>query len=188
MQGLYSLVKFCLVVIYILKIYRKNILFDFIEKKNVQFLNCVFLFKSMYFSSFERFLCWKSRNCSVWFAFYPYFFAFFCFFFFLSVFSVKDTNVSQNSSEWRGNHYFSCFPRPSAHEYPFSFSRLLPLLFNWSICNYQTDNWWGLLISIFIDAVKSDLTFIFQCDIVRIWSHIKLSLFYYKVNGLTNRQ
>ena len=82
MQGLYSLVKFCLVVIYILKIYRKNILFDFIEKKNVQFLNCVFLFKSMYFSSFERFLCWKSRNCSVWFAFYPYFFAFFCFFFF----------------------------------------------------------------------------------------------------------
>ena len=106
------------------------------------------------------------------------FLLFFAFFFFLSVFSVKDTNVSQNSSEWRGNHYFSCFPRPSAHEYPFSFSRLLPLLFNWSICNYQTDNWWGLLISIFIDAVKSDLTFIFQCDIVRIWSHIKLSLFY----------
>ena len=42
-------------------------------------------------------------------------------------------------------------------------------------------------IYIFIDAIKSELlTLTFQSDIVRIWVHIKLSPFYYKVNALTN--
>ena len=37
----------------------------------------------------------------------------------------------------------------------------------------------------FIDAIKSELlTLTFQSDIVRIWVHIKLSPFYYKVNAL----
>ena len=42
-------------------------------------------------------------------------------------------------------------------------------------------------ICIFIDAVKSELLAVtFQSDILKIWAHVKLSLFYYKVNALTN--
>ena len=41
------------------------------------------------------------------------------------------------------------------------------------------------LISIFIDAIKSELwTLTFQSDIVRIWTHIKLLPFHYKANAL----
>ena len=43
MQGFYFLFKFSLVLIYILKIYYKKILFDFTEKKHVQFITCIFL-------------------------------------------------------------------------------------------------------------------------------------------------
>ena len=40
-------------------------------------------------------------------------------------------------------------------------------------------------ICIFIDTTRSELlNFIFQSDIMKIWAHIKLSLFYYKANGL----
>ena len=52
MQGFHFLVKFGLVLIYILKVYRKKILFDFIKKKNIQFINRIFLLKSMYFFKF----------------------------------------------------------------------------------------------------------------------------------------
>ena len=41
-------------------------------------------------------------------------------------------------------HYFSCFPLPPANEHSFNSSRFLPLIFTRSICNYQTDSWWGL--------------------------------------------
>ena len=112
---------------------------------------------------------------------------------FLSVFSLTDTNDSHDSWERRGKHYLSCFPLLPSYKYSFSSSRFPPLLFNLSVCNYQTDSWWGLFsldlyfICIFIDAIKSELlTFIFQSDIVRIWAHIKISLFCYKSNGLTN--
>ena len=64
MQGFYFFVKFGLVLIYMLKIYRKKILFHFIEKKHVQFITCILLLKSMYLLSFERFLCWKFGNYS----------------------------------------------------------------------------------------------------------------------------
>ena len=52
MQGFYFFVKFGLVLIYILKIYRKKILFHFIEKKHVQFITCILLLKSMYLLKF----------------------------------------------------------------------------------------------------------------------------------------
>ena len=52
MQGFHFLVKFGLVLIYILKVYRKKILFDFIKKKNIQFITRIFLLKSMYFFKF----------------------------------------------------------------------------------------------------------------------------------------
>ena len=52
MQGFHFLVKFGLVRIYILKVYRKKILFDFIKKKNIQFITRIFLLKSMYFFKF----------------------------------------------------------------------------------------------------------------------------------------
>ena len=125
---------------------------------------------------------------SVWFVFYPYVFSFFlscfcfCFFCSFSIGFFSDRHCdSQDSREQWGNHYFSCFPLPPAHEYSFSSSRVLPLLFNRSICNYQTDSWWDLIylehfICIFIDAIQEELlTFTFQND---IWAHIKLSPFY----------
>ena len=52
------------------------------------------------------------------------------FFVFLSAFSLTDTNDSQNGREKRGHHYFSCFPLLPAHEYSFSWSKFLPLLFH----------------------------------------------------------
>ena len=40
-------------------------LFDFIEKKYVQFITCILLLKSMFFSQvLKDFRCWKSRNYS----------------------------------------------------------------------------------------------------------------------------
>ena len=42
-------------------------------------------------------------------------------------------------------------------------------------------------ICIFIDAIKLELlTLTIQSDIVRIWTNIKLTPFYYKKNALTN--
>ena len=78
--------------------------------------------------------------------FYQYFFfllSFFFFFPFLSVFSVTDTKDSQNSRQWR-NYYFSYFhfhPLTNIHLVHLDF---LPLYFNRSFCNYQTDEtcWW----------------------------------------------
>ena len=52
MQGFHFLVKFGLVLIYILKVHRKKILFDFIKKKNIQFITRIFLLKSMHFFKF----------------------------------------------------------------------------------------------------------------------------------------
>ena len=54
MQDFYFFVKFGLVLIYILKVYRKKILFDFIEKKYVQFITCIFLLRSMYLLKFWK--------------------------------------------------------------------------------------------------------------------------------------
>ena len=42
-------------------------------------------------------------------------------------------------------------------------------------------------IGIFMNPIKSELLILtFQSDVVRLWAHIKLSLFYYKANALTN--
>ena len=64
MQGFYFFVKFGLVLIYILKVYRKKSS-SILLRKNI--FNSLFAFcfwKECTFSSFERFLCWKSRNYS----------------------------------------------------------------------------------------------------------------------------
>ena len=62
--------------------------------------------------------------------------------FFLLVFFLTDINDSQDGKDGIGNHCFSCFPFPLAHEHLFSSPKLLPFLFNQAICNYQTDSWW----------------------------------------------
>ena len=68
---------------------------------------------------------------------------FFLFLFFFCSFSIgfffDRYYDSQDCREERGNHCSSCFPLSPAHEYSLSSSRLLPLLFNRSICNYKTD-------------------------------------------------
>ena len=97
---------------------------------------------------------------------------FFFFFSFLSllVFSLTATNDSQDSRDGRGNHSFSCFPLPPAHEHSFSSSRFLPLLFNQSICNYQTDSWW--------DFFSLEICILFPISLMQLsrsW-HFKVTL------------
>ena len=62
MYGFYFLVKFCLVLIYILKVYFKRSSSILLRKKNFNSLLAFFFWKACTFSIFERFLCWKSRN------------------------------------------------------------------------------------------------------------------------------
>ena len=119
MQGFYFFVKFGLVLIYILKVYRKKSSSILLRKNMFNSLLAFCFWKACTFSSFERFLCWKSRNYSqiylsgiinywgsiltlyiTWGAF-SLVFSFFlsCFFLFLSVFSLTDTKNSQNGTE-----------------------------------------------------------------------------------------
>ena len=64
MQGFYFLVKFGLVLIYILKVYRKKSSSILLRKNMFNSLLAFCFWKAYTFSSFERFLCWKSRNYS----------------------------------------------------------------------------------------------------------------------------
>ena len=64
MQGFYFLVKFGLVLIYILKVYRKKSSLILLRKNMFNSLLAFCFWKACTFSSFERFLCWKSRNYS----------------------------------------------------------------------------------------------------------------------------
>ena len=64
MQGFYFLVKFGLVLIYILKVYRKKSSSILLRKNMFNSLLAFCFWKACTFSSFERFLCWKSRNYS----------------------------------------------------------------------------------------------------------------------------
>ena len=53
MQGFHFLIKFGLVLIYVSMVYRKKVLFDFIEK-NVQSITCIFLLKTMHLLKFRN--------------------------------------------------------------------------------------------------------------------------------------
>ena len=64
MDGFYFLVKFCLVLIYILKVYFKRSSSILLIKKILNSLLIFFFWKALTFSIFERFLCWKYRNYS----------------------------------------------------------------------------------------------------------------------------
>ena len=118
-----------------------------------------FFWKASTISSFERFLCWKSKNYSQIFLsrFINYWdnililyitwgaFSLFCFlsvfsFFpvFLSVFSLTDTNDSKDRKFRERESLFFSFSTS------FDSLRFLPLIFTRSICNYQTDSWWDL--------------------------------------------
>ena len=63
-QGFYFFVKFGLVLIYILKVYRKKSSSILLRKNMFNSLLAFCFWKACTFSSFERFLCWKSRNYS----------------------------------------------------------------------------------------------------------------------------
>ena len=60
--GFDFLVKFGLVLIYISKVFRKKSS-SILLRKNM-FNSSLFFLKACTFSSFQRFLCWKSRNYS----------------------------------------------------------------------------------------------------------------------------
>ena len=70
-------------------------------------------------SIFTLYLTWGGFSLvCVLFVFFSFFLSFF--FLFQSVLSLTGTNNSQDSRKGRGNHYFSCFPLPPAHEHSFS--------------------------------------------------------------------
>ena len=54
MQGLYILVKLSLVLIYILKVYRKKSSSIVLRKKHVPFMTCIFLLESINFLNFWK--------------------------------------------------------------------------------------------------------------------------------------
>ena len=64
MQDFYFFVKFGLVLIYILKVYRKRPSSILLRKNMFNSLLAFSFWKACTFSCFERFLCWKSRNYS----------------------------------------------------------------------------------------------------------------------------
>ena len=64
MQDFYFFVKFGLVLIYILKVYRKKPSSILLRKNMFNSLFAFSFWKACTFSCFERFLCWKSRNYS----------------------------------------------------------------------------------------------------------------------------
>ena len=64
MQALTFFVKFDLVLIYILKVYRRKSSSILLRKNMFNSLLAFCFWKACTFSSFERFLCWKSRNYS----------------------------------------------------------------------------------------------------------------------------
>ena len=64
MQDFYFFVKFGLVLIYILKVYRKKSSSILLRKNIFNSLLAFSFWNACTFSCFERFLCWKSRNYS----------------------------------------------------------------------------------------------------------------------------
>ena len=73
------------------------------------------------------------------------------FFFFLSSLSSFSIGIFLDNS-WRfaglqareRKSFFFYFPHSTTHKHSLSSSGFLPLLFNRSVCNYQTDSWWDL--------------------------------------------
>ena len=126
MQGFYFFVKFGLVLIYILKVYRKKSSSILLRKNMFNSFLAFCFWKACTFSSFERFLCWKSRNYSqiylsgiinywgsiltlyiTWGAFslvcvlsvFFFFLSFLFFSLFLLVFSLTDTKIRKIGRE-----------------------------------------------------------------------------------------
>ena len=79
----------------------------------------------------------------VLFVFFSFFLSFFLFFFLYRYFPWQILTIQSISGKGE-RIIILCFPLPPAHEHSFSSSRFLPLLFNRTIGNYQTDSWWGL--------------------------------------------
>ena len=138
-------VKFGLVLIYILKVYCKKSS-SILLRKNI--------FNSFFFSFEKHVPSQISKDFSneniktapstflkkIWSEIF--------FYLYIPLHKLK---ISQDRMEGRGNHQFSCFPLPPAHEHLFSPSIFLPLLFHRSICHYQTHRrlvlawlaWWN---------------------------------------------
>ena len=101
-----------------------------------------------------------------------FYYSFLLFFLFLSLFSLKYIFDSQDSREQRGNHYFSCFSFPTAHEYSFGSMRCLTLILNRSICDYQSDSWWDMFsveICIFFSLMQSSRSYWLSYFKVTLW-------------------
>ena len=169
MQGFYFLIKFGVVLIYILKVQRKKS-FSILLRKNI-FNSLLHFFFFFFWKAFSK--CFKFSKISLlkkdfylsliinyWSSVFTLYltrgafslvcvvsvFLFFLSFFFISlVFFLTDSDdESQDRWDGRGNNCFSCFPLQTVHEHSFSSFKLLPLLFTQSTCNYHTNGWWDL--------------------------------------------
>ena len=80
----------------------------------------------------------------VLFVFFSFYLSFFLFFFLYRYFPWQILTIQRIAGKGE-RIIILCFPLPPAHEHSFSSSKFLPLLFNRTIGNYQTDSWWGLL-------------------------------------------
>ena len=119
-QALNFLVKFGLVLVYILKVCRKKpsliLLTKNISNSLLEFFPFIYLSRIINYwgSVFTLYLTWRPfiLGCVL-----SAFFFILSSFFFLSVFSLIDINDLQGSKEGKGNHYFSCFQLPLAKEH-----------------------------------------------------------------------
>ena len=140
-QGYYFFVEFGLVLIYVIKVYRINSSLIWLRKIKVNSLLAFCFWKACTFSSFERLLCWKSREYSqiylsgiinywgciltlyiMWGVFSLFFVlsafcSFFLVFFSSSIGVFLDRHYQFIRWDGRGNNYFSCLPLPPANEH-----------------------------------------------------------------------
>ena len=147
-------VEFRLVLISILKVYHKKSSLILLRKNMFNSLLAFCFWKACTFSSFERFLCWKSRNyfqiylsgivnywgsiftlSITWGGFslvcvpFVFFLSFFLVLFSFSIGIFLDRHQLFIRWDRMGNNYFSCSPLLPANEHSCNSSKFLPLIF-----------------------------------------------------------
>ena len=154
------MVKFGLVLIYIIKVYCKKSSSILLRKNMFNSILAFFFWKACTLSSFETFLYWKSRNYSQhsslkifflrsiyleWFVIGVVFFiitnvrsvqfGLVSFFFFYCYSPWKTLTIHKIAGKGEGILIFLVFHFLPAHENSFSSSRFLPLLLNFCLIN-----------------------------------------------------
>ena len=119
-----------------------------------------------------------------------FFFLSFFFFFFYRYFPWQTLTIQRIAGKREGINLFFCISLPPAHKHSFSSSRFLPLAFSQSICICIWDLFSLEICILFrfslMQLSRSSWLWQFKVTLYGIWSHIKLTTFYYKENALTS--